>query len=720
MIKTIIPILVTLSIFSFGQEKNNDSINKIVEKQIQEVEIIAKKKLIERKVDRIIYRVSDDDFNKGSNLLTALNRAPRIQVENEAIKIIGKSGTPKIMINGRIQNLSEDAINTKLKSLRAEQIEKIEVIPTPPSRYSAEGNGGIINIVMKKDENLGLQGSGNMDNGIQFGKVSTSQGVNLNYKIKKIDITTNFSHNDGKFTNDNRLTYDFDKTKTTIRTLPDGYYKMNSANAILQYKPTDKFTLGSSFDFGENRDGGDNPSTTEYYNKVSNKIDSLMYSNNKNASKSSSRALSLFSDYVLDSLGKKISITYNYSYNKNYSDSFSNSDIYGAIYRNKQFTNTGDNRYKINGILLDFELPFKFGKVETGGAFTQINNNSSIVYFDGNHNIDLSQTNQFAYREKTWAVYGSYQKEWSKKWTTKIGLRMESTAISGYSPTLQATNTNNYTKLFPTAFISYNPNKHNSFSISYNKRLERPSFYDLNPFRYYTNEYNYFSGNPYLLPTYTNALELNYTLNNNLNFIAYGNYITNGISYLSEIDNNNAFVSKPINNFKQKKVGLIGNYNWKVCSWYSLNMNTEGYYTNLISEMVVKKIEGFGGSFSLRNSFQLNKSKNSKIQITYKNFFPSKAPYSDFTTKNQSYLTINFKQMFLNKSLVFDLFVTDVLRQNISVFEKQYDTFHFSQYNDIHNKGIYLSVSYDFGNNNIEGIIRDNKNIDSNRTLKTK
>ena len=720
MSKIIIPFLFILSLFSYGQEKNNDSINRIIEKQIQEVIIKGKKKLIERKVDRIIYRVSDDDFNMGSNLLTALNRAPRIQIENESIKIIGKSGSPKIAIDGRIQNLSEDDIKSKLKSLRTEQIEKIEVIPTPPSRYSAEGNGGMINIIMKKDENLGLQGNANSGMGIQFEKTSTEQGLNLNYKMKNLDITTNLNHNDMTFTNENRLTYDFEKTTTTIKTLPDSYFKNTSFNTIIQYTPIEKLTIGSTIDIGESKDGGDNPSTSVYYNKMTQKIDSLMYSNNINTSRSSNRAMSFFSDYLLDSLGKKISFTYNHSYNKNLSGSSISSDILGDINKNERFTNNGNNRYSVNGILLDFELPFKFGRIDIGGAFTHINNNSGIVYFDADNNIDYTQTNQFNYTEKTWGTYASYQKEWNKKWTTKIGVRIESTSTKGYSPTLQTTTTNSYTKIFPTLFVSYNPNEDHSFSLSYSKRLNRPSFYDLNPFRYYTDVYNYFSGNPYLLPTYNNALELNYTLKNNLNFIAYGNYITDGISYLNELDSNDNFVGNPQNNFTQKKIGIMGNYNWKISSWNSLNINAESYYTNLISKKAVQKIEGYGGSFSLRNSIQLNKSKNSKLQMTYKNFFPSKAFYSDFTTKNQAYLTINFKQMFLNKSLVFDLFFTDVFRQNISVSEKKYDTFHFSQYNDIRNRGIYLSVSYDFGNNNIEGITRDNKNIDSNRALKTK
>lgn len=691
----------------------NIKVDKVQE--IKEVFIEGKKKLIERKVDRIIYNVSNDIFNKGTNLMDALHRAPRLNVENDNISIIGKGGNVKVMIDGRLQNLSDDALKAKLKGLRAEQIKRVEIIPTPPSKYSAEGNSGMINIILKNDENEGLQGSANTGLGIQFERVSTDQGLNLNYKMKKLDVSVNVNHNDGKATNENNQTYDFENTRTNIKALSDFYSKGTSANTVIQYKPIEKLTIGSTIDVGESSIGINNPSTTEYFNKLSQKIDSLMYSDNHNNSKYKSQAISIFSDYVLDSLGKKISLTYNYSYNKNISNSYSNSDIYGLAYRNVNFTNDGDNRYKINNVLIDFELPLSFGKLETGGAYTQINNNTSITYFDSNNNIDYSQSNRFEYTEKTLAAYISFQKDWSKKWSSKLGLRFENTDIQGYSPTLQITNKNNYAKLFPTLFVSYNPNDNHSFSVSYSKRLDRPSFYDLNPFRYYSDAYNYISGNPSLLPTYTNALELSYTLKNNLNFIAYGNYITDGISYLNELDAKNAFVSHPVNNYTQKKAGLIGSYTWKVFKWNSLYIAADGYYTDLTSKKDVQKIEGFGGSFSLRSSIQLNKSKTSFLELNYKNYLPSKAMFLDLSTKNQARFGVNFKQMFLNKNLIFDLWINDIFRQNIRKSEKQYNTFHYSQYSDSHNKGIYLSVNYIFGNKNVEGVYRDNKNVDKDR-----
>lgn len=137
---------------------------------LQEVVVEGRKKLVETKIDRIVYNISNDEFNKGASLIDALRRAPRLNIEQDKISIIGKNGNVRIMIDGRIQNMSEDVLKAKLKGLRADQIEKVEIIPTPPSKYSAEGNGGMINIILKKDGNEGVQGSINSGVGIQFKK----------------------------------------------------------------------------------------------------------------------------------------------------------------------------------------------------------------------------------------------------------------------------------------------------------------------------------------------------------------------------------------------------------------------------------------------------------------------------------------------------------------------------------------------------------------------
>jgi hypothetical protein len=686
------------------------------EHHLAEVIVTSKRKLFEIKVDRVVYNISTDVFNKGSNLIDALKRVPRLNVENDEIKIIGKSGNVKFLIDGRIQNLSDEALKAKIRGLRAEQISKIEVIATPPARYSAEGNGGMINIILKKDENLGLQGSVSNGLGVQFEKASTDQGVNLNYKIKKLDATLNINNSNTGGTNIRSEIYDFEKTTTTVENRPDFNFRNMPINTVLQYKVSSKISIGTTLDFVEEDSQVNTLGTSQYYNKVLQKIDSLMYSKNTGYNNSNSNAISVYADYIIDSLGKKISLTYNNSYNKNLSDSYNNAELtINPLTKTIIFSNIGANRYQVNGVLLDFELPFKFGKIETGGAYTNINNNTSIAYYNQVNIIDPNRSNLFEYNEQTTAGYLSIQKEWNKEWSSKMGLRLESTEIKGYSSTLLTANRNNYTKLFPTLFISYNPNDDYAFSLSYSKRLDRPSFYDLNPFRYYSNAFNYLSGNPELLPSYTHALELSYTLHNNLNFISYGNYITDGISYLTIINTDDSYVVHPENNFSQKKIGLIGSYRWTVFKWNSLNINANGYYTDLNSRRGVQVIKGLGGSFSLRNSTQLNKTKTSLLELSYTNYLPSKAQYSDFTAKNQAYFTINFKQMLLDNDLVFNLYITDVFRQNIGRSEKRYDTFYYSQCNDIHNKGLYFSANYTFGNKNVNEIYRDTKNRDKYR-----
>lgn len=696
--------------------ENETIVINLVQHQLSEVIIRSRKKLFETKVDRVVYNISNDAFNKGSNLTDALKRVPRLNVENDVIKIIGKSGSVKFLIDGRMQNLSDEALQAKIRGLRVEQILKVEIIATPPSRYSAEGNGGMINIILKKDENQGLQGNVNSGTGIQFEKVSTDAGINLNYKLKGLDASLNLNHRDSNGNNVNILTYDFGESTTTTYLIPDFNSKNTALNMVLQYKINSKINIGGTVDYGKRNGEINSPGTTSYYNNVLQKNDSLLYSKNITHNNNKSNAISIFSDYALDCIGKKINLIYNYSLNENLSNADNSAIIDNSIeLRNSAFTNMGSNRYKMNGGLLDFELPFKFGRIEAGVAYTDINNGTSIYYYDEQNVLDTSRSSQFEYNERTSAAYISYQRPDGKKWGYKLGLRIEDTYTKGFSPTLFVTNKNHYSKLFPTLFVSYNPNDNNAFNLSYSKRLDRPSFYDLNPFRYYTNPYNYVTGNPQLLPTYTNALEISYTLKNNLNIIGYGNYITNGLTYLTQINPDNSYVVHPENNFTQKKTGLIGSYTWQVLKWNSLYIAAEGYYTDLISKKDIEEISGYGGSFSFRNSIKLNKSQTSFLEFDYTNYLPSKAQYSDFTSKNQARFGISFRQLFLDNDLVFNLVITDLFRQNIGRSEKQYETFHYSQYNDPHNKGVYFSLGYNFGNKKVPGVYKDNKNRDKYR-----
>ena len=148
MIKIIIFLLFTISFFSYAQVKENDSINKIVETQIQEVEILAKKKLIERKVDRLVFNVENSISATGGDALDALKVTPGLKVQNDQISMIGK-GNMLVLINDRPTQLTGDDLISYLKTLKSDEIKKIEVITNPPSKYTAEGNSGVLNIICK-------------------------------------------------------------------------------------------------------------------------------------------------------------------------------------------------------------------------------------------------------------------------------------------------------------------------------------------------------------------------------------------------------------------------------------------------------------------------------------------------------------------------------------------------------------------------------------------
>lgn len=712
-------ILYSKSLSFNGDLKTEIVIEGSESNKLLEVVIRNRRKLFETKADRVVYNIGNDVFNKGSNLIDALQRVPRLEIENDAVKMAGKSGSVKFLIDGRILNLSDEALRAKIRGLRAEQIAKVEVIPIPPSKYSAEGNGGMINIVLKKDENNGLQGSVNSGLGVQFDRPSTDQGGSLNYKAGKFDSTLNISNSNTGGSNVKREIYDFQKTSAAMNSLSDFNFKTTSLNTVLQYKINSKLNIGTALDFMKVSNRSAVSGISQYYDKSLQMNDSVMVSDNLGRDKNSSRAASLFADCALDTLGRKISLTYNHSYNKNLSDYNNNAEIDGGTAAGSTiFSTQGNNIYKVNGIILDFELPFTFGRIETGAAYTDVKTDASIIYLNQNNVPDPNRSNQFEYKEQTAAGYFSIQKEWNKRWSSKIGLRFESTQITGFSASLAERSSNKYTKLFPAVFLSYNPGTGNVFSFSYSKRLDRPTFYDLNPFRYYSNAYNYLSGNPYLLPVFTDTAEMSYTLKNNLNFTAYGNYVTEGISYLTQIGDDGAYAVHPENNFTQKKAGIIGSYTWGILKWYSLSLNANGYYTDLRSQKSVQQITGLGGRFSVRNSMRLNESRTSLLEASYTNFLPSKALYSDFTSRNQAYFTVNFKQMFLNNDMVFNLYVTDIFRQNIGRSEKQYDTFYYSLYNDIRNRGFYFSLNYTFGNKKVGETYRDTKNTERYRAGK--
>jgi hypothetical protein len=188
-------VVLFIPIFSFGQEKLQDSINKTIEKQIQEVEITAKKKLIERKIDRLVFNVENSIAASGGDALDALKVTPGIKVQNDQISMIGKSGM-SVMIDDRLVQLSGDDLTNYLKTISSDNIKSIEVITNPPAKYDAQGNSGLINIKLKRIKHNSWNSS-IRSTYTQTTYPAGSLGGGFNYDKGKIYIESDLGYTNG-------------------------------------------------------------------------------------------------------------------------------------------------------------------------------------------------------------------------------------------------------------------------------------------------------------------------------------------------------------------------------------------------------------------------------------------------------------------------------------------------------------------------------------------
>jgi len=164
--------------------------------------------------------------------------------------------------------------------------------------------------------------------------------------------------------------------------------------------------------------------------------------------------------------------------------------------------------------------------------------------------------------KKNYALYGSFSKDFSDKWALQAGLRYEFSIVNGHSPTTEETNQTKYGQFFPTGYLSYKPDENNTYSLTYSRRINRPGFRALNPFRWYSNAYTFYSGNPNLKPSYSNNLELGYVYKGNLSATAYWQKITDGFAQVVLVDGHYRR-STFYNYFKQDSYGISLNYNLK-------------------------------------------------------------------------------------------------------------------------------------------------------------
>jgi iron complex outermembrane receptor protein len=672
---------------------------------LKEIKIVAKKKLIEYKTDRLIFNVANSILASGGNAIGAISAAPGVIVQNNAISILGK-GASRVMVNGRIIELTGDDLINYLNSIAASDIANIEVITNPTAKYEAAGDGGLINIILKKGPGDSWKNSTTLSYDQSTYSFFTLRN-NLLYNKNKVKFSLNTGGKMGYLKETEGLNTHYPNGLWTLNRV--GKQKQNnlSGGLALDYEISNRTTVGIQY-IGNQNNPDSKDLTTINIRNAGNQTDSLLINNGFNQLSNASQSYNVHMVTKLDTSGKKVSVDLDYF---TYNSKIDNNFVTKTFSPDMQFLNINQAARNISAqdinnysIKVEMEHPLKFVSLSYGTKLSFINSKADISYYNtitGDAVLDAARSNGFEYKENNQAIYVNGSKNITSKLSLQLGLRLENIQTSGYSSTLNQKTSNNYLKLFPTAYLSYRKNENNSFLFNYGRRVNRPVFRDLNPFRSYLNSKSYSEGNPFLQPSYNDNFDFTYVYKGNLRTNIFFN-ITNdgfGIVFNSDSQTNTQIISRQ-NYFKEYYYGIGESYMLNVSGWWQSQnlaylLGSKSVFNHAVNATPENSAQLY---LTSNNNFHL--SSSTKLQADY--FYSSSVKRGLYETGQLSGLNIGIKQSMLKNKIQLSLLVNDVFN---NAYLKDYSSVVngikqvYSQNNS--SRFFRFSLTYSFGNDKI-------------------
>ena len=596
--------------------------------QIEAVEITGQKSQTTFELDKKVFNVGQDITSVGTDAIDVLSNVPSVTTDIDGnVSLRGSQGV-LILINGQQSGLINSGDPNSLKNIPASLIEKVEVITNPSARYDAEGQVGIINIILKKQQQGGLNGSFNLDAGTpeRYGGA-----VNLNYRKNDFNVFTRFGGRYRSrprvgftsfdyFSPVNGLTYQENDTDSE-RT---GYG--GSGSVGLEYFFKDKQYITAQFDYERGRDDNESIVTYDDYIEDRELLRTTQRIDNEEENEEEME-YSIRYNYDIDTLGKKVlaQVQYEQSDETELND-FTESVLFGNGYNPVQ--QIAENHENQNEYLfqLDYILPFsKNTKMEFGAKSTlrDIDTDFEVQQLmNGEYETLPNQSNQFQYDEDIHALYAMYGNE-EGSLGYQVGLRGEYSDINTRLIETNDENPRDYFQLFPSAFLTYRTENENAFQASYSRRINRPGFWELNPFLSYTNPRRIWTGNPNLDPEYTNSFELGYLKEwdvTTLNTSVYYRHTTDVITRITEPIGGDTVQVIPQNLATRNASGFEFLFNSDLTKWLTLDLNTNFFYFTEDGSNIGEQFEAEGFAWFARGTtrFRLPNDLNGQLRFFYR------------------------------------------------------------------------------------------------------
>lgn len=666
-------------------------------KQLEEVVISGERSTVEFKLDKRVFNVGKDLSTTGMGALEVLNNVPSVNVDIEGqVTLRGNAGV-QILINGKPSVLA-DSQNNALGSITADMIESVEVITNPSAKYEAEGTSGIINIILKKEEKKGINGSVSLNTGTPD---NHSVGASLNKRTENFNFFTQFG---GGYRSLPRyregLTQNFiDNTSlltegTEYRN--EGFYNMTlGADYYFNEKNIVTFSGNYAHEFE------DQPSETNYW-FYSNPQEIISQWKREETTSAGNPKWQFDMQYEKEFENNKdhklLLIAQGSFFGKEQSSEFTNTAILGTEVNPDQQSET--EFHQTNYIFkADYSNPLNDQLSLEAGAAYEINNvgNDYIVY-DWNNNdwvANAGLTNNFEYEQKVLGVYstGAYEGD---KWGLKLGLRLENTILQTLLVTTNEANNQDYTKLFPTVHSSYKFTERISLQAGYSRRTYRPRLWDLNPFFNVRDEFNIYQGNPNLKPEYADSYELTWIFaipKASFNASAYYLYTTDKVERVTTSENN-VSLRMPMNIGTDKKTGASIYAKYNVTKWVSLNGDFNYGYFKREGEFDGKSFDFNGDQWSGRITSKFKLKTGTELELSGN--LNSRVKTVQGEISGAAFANAGLRQKIMNGKVIVNIGVRDIFnsrgRENF-IEQEDYSIYSFSE----RGRFITFGISYGFG-----------------------
>ncbi|GAB3528201.1 outer membrane beta-barrel family protein [Pontibacter brevis] len=695
-------------------------------KTLSEVQVQTMRPSVTTHPDKMVVSVEGTAMASGSTAYEVLAKSPGVWIDQDGnLQLNGKAGV-QVMLNGKRSFLSGKELQNLLQGMSAENIKDLELITNPSAKFDAEGASGIININLKKPQQVGMNGS--VYGGYQYNNLNSySAGAELSHKSGKwnsfgsvdfaqrmryrnAEMNRVFVNADGSKSNFNQAGYEEgERLQPSLRIGTD--YDLNSRHSIGVMA---NLSVNSSSNFFR---------TDSYLRKDNTAEDLYIQALNTIDGRYGNGTANLHYVGKLDTLGTTVSADLDYVHISSRDDaSFRNHymPLNNAEQVQELLLSENPTSYDIYSAKVDFAKPLgKTAKLELGAKASHVLSDNELRFYQASddRNIpDPTRSNHFIYKEDIYAAYANVSATLGKKWTVQGGLRAEQIESSGNSLTKNQKTDRSYLNLFPSVFVQQKVNDNYQIGYKFSRRINRPNYQNLNPFIFFLDPYTSAQGNPYLKPQYVNSFEVTQTLKQTYNFVL-GYAVTH--DFIAEVpnqnpeDNTTVFRQQNVNNLKSATATLVAPV--RVSNKWEINNNIVAMYqefTNISGDEVI-----VNDQVTVITQTNHNIMLPHGLRLELNGGYQSPAVYGLYRIEDQMWLDAGLKRNFMNDRLTMTLNVTDIFKGRVMNVETNLNG-NINAIEQYHGaRGVRLNLRYSFNKGTAFQSKKRNVNLDElNRT----